>query len=82
MNAFYVATVTGSFNSWEKVPSSKGKLFTVAFASSSAFEFSPLSMCFNVNPWNLRSNDLTVARYLMSSGSLAIYSFSTCLAMI
>jgi hypothetical protein len=32
-------------------------------------------MCFKVNPWNLRSNALTKAKYLTSSSSHAMYSF-------
>ena len=51
-----------------------------AFASSFASAFSALSICFSVNPWNLRSSALTVARYLTSSGSLTTYSFLTCQA--
>ena len=58
-----------------------GKLYAAAFASSSTSAFSALSISGRVNPWNLRSRALTVARYLTSSGSRAMYSFSTCLAM-
>ena len=58
-----------------------GELFAAAFASSSASMFYALGIYFSVNPWNLRSSALTVARYLASSGSLASYSFSTCPAM-
>ena len=58
-----------------------GKLFVVALASSSASAFSTLGMYYKVNPWNLRSRALTTARYLTSSGSRAMYSFSTFPAM-
>ena len=58
-----------------------GKLFAAAFASSSASTFSAVGIYFRVNPWNLRSRALTVARYLINSGSHAMYSFSTCPAM-
>ena len=58
-----------------------GKLFAAAFASSSASAFSALGMYYRVNPWNLRSRTLTMAKYLASSGSRAMYSFSTCPVM-
>jgi hypothetical protein len=35
-----------------------------------------------VKPLNLRSSTLTTSRYLLSFGSLAVYSFSTCPATI
>ena len=58
-----------------------GKLFATAFASSSASAFSALGIYCRVNPWNLCSRALTVAKYLTNSDSCAIYSFLTCPAM-
>ena len=50
LNAFDVAAVAGSFNSWKKVPSGMGRLFAAAFANSSAFEFSALGIYLSVKP--------------------------------
>ena len=58
------------------------KLFAAAFANSSTSAFSALGIYFRVNPWNLHSSALTVAKYFTSFGSLAEYSFSTGLATI
>ena len=59
-----------------------GRLFATAFASSSASTFSALGIYYKVNPWNLCSIALTMAKYLTNSGSCAMYSFLTCPAMI
>ena len=77
MNAFDVTAVAGTSSSWKKVPSGMGELFATAFASSSTYEFSALGMYLSVNPWNLCSKALTVAKYLTNLGSHAMYSFST-----
>ena len=58
-----------------------GKLFAAAFANLSASTFFALGMHCKVNPYNLRSRALTMARYLASSGSRAMYCFSTCPTM-
>jgi hypothetical protein len=60
-----------------------GRMFLLVWAdclllSSPArlpLNFSALGMYFKVNPWNIRSSALTVAKYLTSSGSRAMYSF-------
>jgi len=66
----------------KKAPFGMGRLFATAFASSSASTFSALGIYYKVNPWNLCSIALTMARYLTSSGSRAMYFFLTCPAMI
>jgi hypothetical protein len=51
--------------------------FDAAFTNASASAFSNLGMYFKVKRWNLRSKALTMAKYLTSSGSRAIYFFLT-----
>ena len=56
----------------------KGAFCAAAFASYSASRFSPLGMCRKEKPAKCFSILLTAARYLISSGSFTVNSFSTC----